>query len=244
MPTWRNWKKIWGPGLFSSLRGRTWSSSLIRGVMWWGLKWCWKTCVQKKMVPNHELFESIPLQGQGFNSEANVCELEDHVGEKGWSSNWPTKLGLAKNTHLASFPNCLLESIWVKFAFPYGLSPRHEEAKWNTIGVIGGVSAKLPHCYDHSLGFTTKAKGMERCKLSVQHMNHICIFGVQHNVQEWAHTLLSGLPPWDLESLWNFKCLKNNFKDKKSLDWILLYAIKNLLRRRCQKWVCTIHLNT
>jgi hypothetical protein len=30
--------------------------------------------------------------------------------------------------------------------FPYALSPFHEGAKKNTIGVTGGVSAKLPHC--------------------------------------------------------------------------------------------------
>jgi len=52
------------------------------------------------MVPNHELLESIPLQGQGLNSRTNVCKLEDHVGEKGWSLNWPTKLGLVKKFFL------------------------------------------------------------------------------------------------------------------------------------------------
>jgi hypothetical protein len=30
--------------------------------------------------------------------------------------------------------------------FPYVLSPRHEGPNRNTIGIIGGVSAKLPHC--------------------------------------------------------------------------------------------------
>jgi hypothetical protein len=30
--------------------------------------------------------------------------------------------------------------------FPYALSPHHEEAKWDNIGVLGGASAKLPHC--------------------------------------------------------------------------------------------------
>jgi hypothetical protein len=43
-------------------------------------------------VPKHKLSESIPLHGQGLNCRANVCELEDHVGEKRWSLNWPTKL--------------------------------------------------------------------------------------------------------------------------------------------------------
>jgi hypothetical protein len=56
------------------------------------------------MVPNHELLKSIPLQGQGLNFKANVCELEDHVGEKGWNSNWPTKLGFVKKFLLQVFP--------------------------------------------------------------------------------------------------------------------------------------------
>jgi len=30
--------------------------------------------------------------------------------------------------------------------FPYALSPCHKGAKQNTIGVVGGASAKLPHC--------------------------------------------------------------------------------------------------
>jgi len=40
------------------------------------------TWVQEKMVPKHELTKSIPLHNQGLNCEANICELEDHVGEK------------------------------------------------------------------------------------------------------------------------------------------------------------------
>jgi len=39
------------------------------------------------MVPMHELLESIPLHNKGLNYGANVCELEDHVKEKGLSSN-------------------------------------------------------------------------------------------------------------------------------------------------------------
>jgi hypothetical protein len=67
--------------------------------------------VQEKMVPKCELLESIPLHGQKFNYGANVCELEDHVGEKGWSSNWLIKLGPIKKTLHASFPNHLLECV-------------------------------------------------------------------------------------------------------------------------------------
>ncbi len=40
--------------------------------------WVWE-----KMVPKHELLESIPLHGQRSNCGINVYELEDHVGEEG-----------------------------------------------------------------------------------------------------------------------------------------------------------------
>ncbi len=43
--------------------------------------------MRKKMVPKRELPKSILLHGQGLNYGTNVCELEDHVGEKGWNSN-------------------------------------------------------------------------------------------------------------------------------------------------------------
>jgi len=39
------------------------------------------------MVPKHELPESIPLHNQWLNFKTNFYELEDHVGEKGLSSN-------------------------------------------------------------------------------------------------------------------------------------------------------------
>jgi len=62
------------------------------------------------MVPKHKLPKNIFLDAQRLNYGVGVCELEDHVGEKGLSSNWSTKLGLAKKTPLASFPNRLLKS--------------------------------------------------------------------------------------------------------------------------------------
>ncbi len=121
------------------------SSHLIRNVMWWKLRWCQKTCVREKMVPNYELFESIPLHGQRLNCETNVYELEDHVGEKGWNSNYSIKLGLLKKTHFISFSSRLLKSVWVNFAFHYVLLPHHNEAKQDTIGVAIITNAKLPH---------------------------------------------------------------------------------------------------
>jgi len=62
-------------------------------------------------VPKCELPKSIPLHAQGLNCGANIRELEDHVGEKGLSLNWSTRLGLAKKTHPTSFPIGLLESV-------------------------------------------------------------------------------------------------------------------------------------
>jgi hypothetical protein len=56
------------------------------------------------MVPRYKLIENIPLHGQRLNYGSNVCELEDHVGEKGWSSNWLTKLGPTKKKFLQVFP--------------------------------------------------------------------------------------------------------------------------------------------
>jgi hypothetical protein len=62
------------------------------------------------MVPKHELPKSISLHAQRLNCEIGFCELEDHVGEKGLRSNWPTKLGSQKKIPFASFRNRLLES--------------------------------------------------------------------------------------------------------------------------------------
>jgi hypothetical protein len=97
------------------------------------------------MVPKHKLPESIPLHGQGLNCGTNVCELEDSCWGKGMEFELADKAWAHKKTPPTSFPNCLLESTWVKSAFPYGLSPHHEEAKWDTIGIVGETSARLPH---------------------------------------------------------------------------------------------------
>jgi len=45
----------------------------------------------------------------------------------------------------------MLKNTWIEFAFPYALSSQHEGAKQNTIGVVGGTHAKLPHCMSHVL---------------------------------------------------------------------------------------------
>jgi hypothetical protein len=59
----------------------------------------------------------------------------------------------AKKPLPTSFLNRLLENAWIKSMFPYALSPRHEGAKRNTIGIIGGASAKLPHCTGLTLAY-------------------------------------------------------------------------------------------
>jgi hypothetical protein len=75
------------------------------------------------------------------------------VGEKALNSNLSPNLGLAKKTPLISFSNCLLENAWVESAFPYALPPCHEVTKWDTIGVIIGTNAKLPHHKDLTLTY-------------------------------------------------------------------------------------------
>jgi len=39
--------------------------------------------VREKMMPKHELPKNIHLHAQRLNCKVNVCELKDHVGEKG-----------------------------------------------------------------------------------------------------------------------------------------------------------------
>jgi len=53
--------------------------------------------VWEKMVPKHELLDSIPLHAQGLKYEVNICELEDHVGEKGLKLNYVVTLVFARN---------------------------------------------------------------------------------------------------------------------------------------------------
>ncbi len=60
------------------------------------------------------------------------------------------KIWARKKTPAASFLKCLLENTWIKSAFPYALPPCHERAKWNTVKVVGGANAKLPHCTPNS----------------------------------------------------------------------------------------------
>ncbi len=134
--------------------------------------------------------------GQRLNYGINVCELEDRVGEKGWNSNWLTELGFTKKTLLTSFPNHLLESAWIKFAFPYGLLPFHKEAKRNTIRVIGGASAKLPHCMNLMLAYP---------------MENEMPF-VHHTIEQWGCGYTNNDDKSLNERIWRHLVLKPKFK--------------------------------
>jgi hypothetical protein len=97
--------------------------------------------------------------------------MEFKLAEKTWAH---------KKTPSASFPNCMLKNTWVKFAFPYCLSPCHE-AKQNTIGVVGKVSAKLPHCTNLVLVYPMENQMslvhhvVERCKCSYINKDNKCL---------------------------------------------------------------------
>jgi hypothetical protein len=56
------------------------------------------------------------------------------------------------------------------------------------------------------------------------------------SVKEWTHTLLSGLPLWELESWWTPRFLESNLEGRNSFDWRLPYTIRNFLKCRCLKW--------
>jgi hypothetical protein len=64
------------------------------------------------------------------------------------------------------------------------------------------------------------------------------------SVREWTLTLLNELPLWELESQWIAKSSESTCKCRNSLDWKVPYIIKNLLERRCLKWVRMTHLDT
>jgi len=101
----------------------------------------------------------------------------------------------------------------------------------------------LSNCPDPNFGLTTKArawKGAGReCNLEVTFI----VLGLWKNVRKRAHTLLSGLPFWELESLWSPKFSESNLKGWNSLDWKLPHTIEKLLKLRCLKWACMIHLS-
>jgi hypothetical protein len=82
------------------------------------------------------------------------------------------------------------------------------------------------------------------CRPKVQPMSHIYTPRVLKNAREWAHTLPSGLPLWELKFLRSFECSKSNLKGQNSLDWRVSYTIEILLKSRCLKWTYMTHLST
>jgi hypothetical protein len=67
--------------------------------------------VQEKMVSKPMLFKNILSYIQGLKCGKGVYELEDHVGQKTFSSNLLLKLGLVKKIPFTGFPTCLLENV-------------------------------------------------------------------------------------------------------------------------------------
>jgi hypothetical protein len=80
------------------------------------------------------------------------------LGKKDGARTGRQSLSPYKKTPHASFPSYLLKNVWVESTFPYGLSPRHEKAKRNTIRVVGGTNAKLPHCIGFALVYPMENK--------------------------------------------------------------------------------------
>jgi hypothetical protein len=82
------------------------------------------------------------------------------------------------------------------------------------------------------------------CGSKMQPGNRIYFFKMWKNVREWTHTPPSGLPLWELESLWSFEFSQSDLKDQNSLDWTFHYTIGIFLIHTCLKWAYIIHLNT
>jgi hypothetical protein len=87
--------------------------------------WVWE-----KMVPKCELLESIPLHAQGPNYIVDICELEDHVGEKGLNSNWPLKFRpIKKNSYKFSQSFVKKCFSWIRVSLCLVASPRRGKVK-------------------------------------------------------------------------------------------------------------------
>jgi hypothetical protein len=114
--------------------------------------------VQEKMVPKCVLLKSILLHVQWLNYGKFVYELENYVGQETLSSNLLLKLGPIKKIPPSSFPNRLLENIYIESSFPYAQWPPLEVTKQNTIGVIRGANSKLLHHKGHVLTYQVEDK--------------------------------------------------------------------------------------
>jgi hypothetical protein len=109
-------------------------------------------------------------------------------------------------------------------------------------------------CHDPSLGLglTTKARAWKGVDWECNPRITFTLLGMWKSVRDWAHTLSSGLPFWEFESLstwkweslWSPKFSESNLKGQNSLDWKILYTIEFFLRLQCLKWIRMIHLST
>ncbi len=100
-------------------------------------------------MPKLEMHENSPLHIQELNCRKNVYELEDLAREELLGLNLLLDLGLVEKIPFTSFLNHVLGSVYIEPMFPYVVLPHHEGAKRDTIRVIKGTSAKLPHHRGH-----------------------------------------------------------------------------------------------
>ncbi len=66
--------------------------------------------------------------------------------------------------------------------------------------------------------------------------------GMKASVREWTLTLPRELPPWELESRWSPECSESDCKGQNPMDWRFFCTIEKLLKHKCLKWACMIHL--
>jgi hypothetical protein len=85
------------------------------------------------------------------------------------------------------------------------------------------------NCCNFNLGLASKSRTWKMCKSrNATHESHSHSHEYE-KVKEWAHTLPSGFPLWELEYWWIPKFLNYGLKGQNSLDWILpLYHWKVL----------------
>jgi len=63
------------------------------------------------------------------------------------------------------------------------------------------------------------------------------------SVREWTLTLPRQLPLWEMESQWTPKTSESDYRGQTSMSCGVLYIIEKLLKRRCLKWACIVHLD-
>jgi hypothetical protein len=65
--------------------------------------------------------------------------------------------------------------------------------------------------------------------------SHFMLSGVWESVREWATTLPSELPLWELESRWSLESSKSNCKGQNPLDRVPC-IIGKFLELKCLNW--------